>query len=486
MLENEFERQVSNTMSTYEFTPSEAVWTEVAKTLPPTRKRRIVVFWILLFLGFGGLGYWWWTSAPTFAPTSIATASGSVENKEESTSSTTIETTSTNRSNVDSIGIQQRQGVQTGATSNTPSSVSNFVQAKSEAITRSKDEQLKSSSNLLTNSTNTRKLKGRSRSKVVAPAADVQDNSSEFILAEPNTATEPTGVPTQTMESVKILNNDLVDETAPLSPTAKLSGDDKAIVQKDTIKALLDTNTLNNKTITVQQQKESKKRLQWYLQVSVGVGSAGQSLLSDNQVNSPITTGGVISVPVNVSTPIRSGFGAQLGLECRYPLSSRIFLLSGLGYQYRSCRMPLSIVTANSISNNQFYTLGNSQTYTHQFHSIQLPLMMGIPLGKTRGHDWQLLAGVQLNYLLQSNALQYDNQSNRYLQDDGLITAFQTSLSASVLFSLRRSQRTPLYLGFETQYGLNTIAASGLFGNAHMGYAGLSLRKMLGKNKTPK
>jgi Outer membrane protein beta-barrel domain len=156
-------------------------------------------------------------------------------------------------------------------------------------------------------------------------------------------------------------------------------------------------------------------------------------------------------------------FGAQWVAE--RSLGKRWDLQTGLGYAYMSTRQlvgptvpiaPTSIVgvilgTGSFV--NYVTRTGNASTYTNRFHLLQLPIGLQYKWGNQQ--QWRVQAGVAPSYLLGTNTLIYKSGATGFIREKALHNRLQ--LSAQTGFSFCPQPSSSFALGLRFSYNINSL-----------------------------
>ena len=189
------------------------------------------------------------------------------------------------------------------------------------------------------------------------------------------------------------------------------------------------------------------------------------------------------------SSEVSAGFSFGAGVFVNRDLSKRLSVSGGLGYHYYSTKIQTGTYVSNtnslSLSGgfgsvNSFYTNGNTNAYTNQYHFIELPVTLNIQLNKSKKRPVIWEAGLSLSYLLSTNALYYDPSYHVYYESEQLMNRIQLNGITAIMvgFPLGKSA---LQLGPQLQYGFTGLLKSSSGNPGHLIYYGLKISFIPGK-----
>lgn len=208
-------------------------------------------------------------------------------------------------------------------------------------------------------------------------------------------------------------------------------------------------------------------------------GSASLSL-----INNPTAS---VSLP-GKSSAVRPAGAYQLGINISRKITQRLTAVSGIRYAYFANQISVgeTVNTAVPVYNDRMERLnataiytgnGHKVDYTNQYHFLQLPLELGVGLGRKRRINLQ--SGLVLGYLVHTNALLYNQVSGVYYSDNDAIRKWQAGVSSRVNYRILNSTQFNIDLGPFVQYQLSPLYAAPK--GQHLLAAGLSGRILLKK-----
>lgn len=178
-----------------------------------------------------------------------------------------------------------------------------------------------------------------------------------------------------------------------------------------------------------------------------------------------------------VYTPstVQPGFGFSAGFFFRKQLNRRVAVSTGITYT----RVTTSLATGNKVDSvftlstsagriNQFYPLGESNTYTNRYHFIELPVSLQLQLnrGKIIPLIWE--AGVSFSELLASNALHYNSALRKYYTDNHLFNRAQLNFLIGLYLQAFSGSRHTFRIGPKLQYGVTPLYSEDVNNRNHL------------------
>ncbi|HEX3766828.1 MAG TPA: outer membrane beta-barrel protein, partial [Puia sp.] len=190
------------------------------------------------------------------------------------------------------------------------------------------------------------------------------------------------------------------------------------------------------------------------------------------------------------SSEISPGFSFDAGAFVNKNLSKRISFSAGINYHYYSTRIRtgMKINTALGTYNSMgqpiratsYYENGQSETFTNQYHFIELPLSVNFQIIKSKKTPliWEL--GVTPGYIVSSDALYYDPNTNVYFSKYLQPNKMQINGTTALMIGL------PLYkgelqVGPQLQYGFTGFVNTNDGNPGHLFYVGLKISFIPGK-----
>lgn len=474
MHENEFEKQVREKMEQLDFDPSESVWTGVNMEINKDKKRRVPFFWLFFLPGLllAGGAYYFVASNNTPVKSLKLPEQSDIAKKQSNEPATQsiepqkdIQKISNDRSAEPQNNIRKTPN---GKTANDAkiavhNSLHSANSANQNAAGYSGNQKLTKKEKQTTNGLSEENNSSPGNAAVVgtgATAADKQSSKPETIETENK-------------------NKKISDSTVGKIVTAKAANNSK----KDSV---TNTATAKNKE---QKTKHSAWRIGYTL--NAGFSNLNQDLFNSVKTLS-LTTNLASTPPGNInrgtvtysSSPIHAGFSFAAGAFVTRDLSKRFSFSAGINYHYYSTKMntgsevdaALYSVNAYSpfIPGNIYYENGNTQSFTNQYHFIEIPLSVNYRLNKSKKTPiiWEL--GLTPGYIISSNALYYDPNtnlySNKYLQPNKMQLNGVTALMVGV--PLHSGE---LQIGPQVQYGFTGFVNTSDGNPGHLFYAGLKI-----------
>ena len=218
--------------------------------------------------------------------------------------------------------------------------------------------------------------------------------------------------------------------------------------------------------------------------IGLGGGDANKSFdqaLSNSGSGGSLNPGSSFALsPPNI-TP---GAGFTAGLFFQKNITPKTAVQVGLDYTLLTTRMRIGNrvdSVANFTSNNFFYRSGTNTKYINQFHFIALPVAVNIKIGRSSRLPVYLNTGLTVAQLVHTNALEFAPLNGALYNDKKLFNKTQLSVTASLLLSINGNATHQLLVGPQLNFGITNMANAGYYKGRHYSFAGIQLKKTLGK-----
>jgi hypothetical protein len=463
MHEDKFEKQVCEKMDQLGFDPAEAVWSGVSKEINKEKKRRLPLFWLFLFSGLvlAGGGYYVTKNIQNIQNV------GNVKNVQ----------------NVGNIADVKRKEVK--------KSIAGFVNGEI-TINHSKKENKK---------TYRRNIAGINEYETI----DHSTNQVETINGIKKTNNIPAKDPAT---DGKLTNRNTISATGSANVNEAISEDkfhrgdsatdgkltnenkipvnlpatDKKLTNKITIPA--------NDSATDKKTAANKKQKRWEIGFAghAGFSNIKQGLFVSNAMgNNPSNANaspGTLPAPAtgNPVSDIQAGFSFGVGVFANRNLSRRISLSAGIDYQYYSTHVQTGAaansgaftVNSPSATGGIYFLNGNGQAYTNSYHFLELPVSVSLRLNKSHTLPVILDAGLSFAYLLNSNALFFDPNTDLYVKNTQSFNKTQLNATTALMFGFHLP-RGELRGGPQFQYGITGLTKQGYGAPEHLLYYGMKI-----------
>ncbi|MEO6721286.1 MAG: hypothetical protein ABIN67_13025 [Ferruginibacter sp.] len=500
MQENNFEKQVRQKMEELKVNPSAEAWQKVASKIEKKgRDRKMIYFFSILFLILVTSFITWWNSSTVNEKlsTPIANVDTTVTEKEtdrQINNASVSDTTILNKKNKLNIS----RGNET----------TQKINRKNKEV---KNPAVKIVSNEITSVSTKKKPdfnNGKKKENIYSPNPKIkysrpQKSSITMIAAEP--------VESDIEEaSIKKLEEGIPLETAsnkenPIDESLeKIIDKDVLIIKSGQLKysesILPPPENKYAQLVSNRGFLKEKHKWQFGLNLSGGVsttrsgylGIVGSSQLDENKDYSnsiPVTSPGNNTGSTIVYTPsqVKLSSAFVVGMYVQKQVSPNTSFLVGLNYKHYSTKMNLgvrvdSFSNSNLSSSDFYYRSGNTIKYYNRYHFIEMPVGILFNLSKKRSQlPVYLYTGISVSQLINTTALQYEQQSGSYYMNETFFNKTQVGLSARVLFSLFKNSKKPLLVGPDINYSLTKMATTGLYSDRHYSYIGLHLQKTISK-----
>ena len=127
------------------------------------------------------------------------------------------------------------------------------------------------------------------------------------------------------------------------------------------------------------------------------------------------------------------------------------------------------------------YSLTNAvNTYHNYYHFLEVPISLKVQLSSKKVPlYWD--AGVLISQLISSNALQLNDASAAYSQNNSFFNKLQTGFSTGFSASLFSKRKTSVLIGPYIYYGSSKVAHEGLYKDQHFTFVSLRTQVSLKK-----
>jgi len=465
MQNREFENKMQQKMKELTLTPADAVWDKVEAGLREEKRPRRWIFFILFFaiLIPGTLLLWH--------------KSGS-DNKEITENSIVTNTpdlqkaiTESKKGNdselvIDSVGLKTGDTVTANPDLNRKrlNSITTSVKIKIKAAAIDEQNNIVAEETLITR--NYKKFKAKTAVKVMikAPAQSTTDEEKNAGGLAYKEATDTTKTVSSVDNTVGITEN-------KTNETVINKTDSSSVNKKDTAGMV---------TEKKEEKKKAGKILKWQYGVYVAAGSSNvtNELFSNTPVfaNASIynMSGSTGNQPGSVPNDPSGATTFSIGLFVNKNINPRWKFTTGINYVYQSNSIKVgskvdTAVTLNfdpnkSISASNYYRAGNTTSYKNKFHLAEIPLLFQYRLsGKS---PLYLEAGTTISYLVNSNALVYNNNSSSYITDAAIFNHLLLSANAGAGITVLQKSKFPFNIGYQFKYGIGSVVKPS-FGKQH-------------------
>ena len=182
------------------------------------------------------------------------------------------------------------------------------------------------------------------------------------------------------------------------------------------------------------------------------------------------------SVDQNRTGPAASpehSYGFNTGVVLKKDISPKTTFVTGLGYTYYTN----SMLVGDELPGEKYSSAGILTSFRNNLHFIDLPIQLQFNLNRKHKIPLNITAGVNVSQLVASNALQYKN--GYYEIDNSLFNKTQLAFNAGFSATLFRK----LSVGPFYRYGLNSLAGEGIYGRKQLNFLGLRAALTLNINK---
>ena len=480
MYDPKFEKAVQQKMEELEFSPSDAVWTNIEQAVNANKKRRRLPFFWIFFLSGAlllGAGIVYKTARPSAMEARKLTVTGADKrNKEDITpgkgvgGGSVVENTAANRTVVrNAVGMKRII-------------VGNAV-AKKRFMAL---------------------IGGTKRSWGTASRYGAITTPAGAVTTEPAAGT------TETAAGTSVTGARTTAVGATIS-AANGSGEGSTVSRRrhnDHIQGLasfrLPPPKITGARLPVQKSSGltslSTPKYSWEAAFTGGIGVSSFKQTAGHQSGSPIyaspaysyfVTSAALANNPTISkggpSSIEAGPAFYAGVLARKPLSARWAVTIGLDLSYSSSRVhtgpivngyaptTLSLINAAAaapIQTYPYYVTGDNQVFTNRYYSLEIPATVQWQINHSRTLPLFLESGLSFSYLASSDALYYNSNSDVYFKDRDVVNRAQVNFTSSLMIGLPLGG-VNLQAGPQLEYGLTSLLATSAAAGQHLFYGGL-------------
>lgn len=506
MPDRDFDKSIQRKANELRLEPSPEVWERVAAQInEKDRRRGFAWYWLAAAIVAGALSLWFIGPITQTTPhdsTVTSSASDPLENKNQPATATQEPTALTSET--------------AGTTDNTSSSAEKTSTSSQDALAAKKDPLTASAngSNKAANSAegateisgSTARSTSSSKTNGIAKSGTTAKSNSAAIKKQ--------GLSNQEQQSLRIAKNkrQLPADATPLTATIN-AADEKELYGKSLYPQsslpqsgdiqpdpATEGDTKLNADLLAATPKPTQKKESWNLAMQIGGGSGSlreglgtvaeatpQNAFTNIALRPPGTSAALDPRP----SDIKAGPSFQASIGLSRPISRKLNFITGIQYAYFSNRIKVGREIDSSALNTNFrlqnisataaYTgAGNEgNTYYNAYHYLQVPFEIGWFLDNGKKLSWN--NGFLLGFLLQTDALHYDESAGAYYQNNDLVNKFQTSAQSSLNYRLFRTGSGSLSAGPFVNYQLSNIDKTA--GNKRLLTFGLNARFLFNKTK---
>lgn len=423
-MQNEFEKQVQQKMEELKLVPSDPVWQKVEMQIRRKKDRRRLIFWIPLLVALLGGGLW---MGIDYSSKNISYEPETHNSRENKNHTPLNQITTTAKAN-------QKETKQVNETK----------AVKHSDITSNASLKQRSVQKLLSKSKNSFTIaEQRSNAEDISL---INSETTKEISVQPEEKASDTNSEIKSLDTATVVNDE--SKTVIATPkTDSLSKDSSSIVKPE-----------------IKKHKEAK----WKYALHVNAGTSGLNRLNlfnaDKSLAVPNYNGGSTSgggpVYYGAST-VEKDFSFAVGANAQKQIGKRTSFSAGLQYNYYSNIIHVgSRITQNTViadfSVSQYYSNRSvaQHPYRNQYHFVSVPV----------GLNWQLLkkkplnfyTGLSLQYLVQTNALRFDYNSQSYFHSKDAFNSTQLFSEFGLTYSVPIRQKK-ITFGPQLQYGLSKL-----------------------------
>ena len=428
MEQSEFERNIRLKMEGLEENPGEELWDRIERRLPPHGRRRPFLFWILPLAMIAAVLIWILvgnkkdrTQQADLAPSTAQSTQPVAETHGSAHAEKAFAE--------DRLQVEDQPGKSLPGERNIDpetNSVSNFQE-------NFRDKSRKVSTNL----TPQQMIKTREKQIIIRG-----NNSSEPVTTSTASTKEVEGMGKKDEQGTRTTQNQSDDEKQHSEISDSL--ENKTI---ETAFQIAPTDSTEKSTIP-DKKKERKKQWQIGMVFSAGRSGVGDGILNRNTnpaTFDPVFSGGGGTGGVAVSYPHQPETGLYLNgsFYLDKKIDPRMTFSTGFGYTVYQNKILTGLRVDSAatysfgtgqISANNYYLVGEIQAYRNNYHYLTIPV--SIRYQPIKKFPVELLGGASFNLLLQSNALVYSANEQKYFSNKVLYSrataGFHTGVEARI------------------------------------------------------
>lgn len=467
MLSSDFEKAIQQQMGELRFPPDDAVWNNVEAALPGNRRRRRFVLFLLFCGLLTGSSYMLRDIAIPKAGNSLhgekngitadEKSSVTINDKKEDPATASNTPADDEKKPVTVAGKESR----IAATVNNPAKRSfnaNGRVAVARMVMKEKAQAISQEQRAI-----------NTPGKQATGKESIQDTFSKTIPGEQVTGSNETADHTT-------VNAVIQAPSVAISPAPAKEITTTEIKKEDSIKTVTPTPGIITKPPA---NKTAKNKTGWRfgIHLSGGISNTKNSVFGSNMVYyDPATSGsgGMGGFTNPASNPTRS-FAYMAGVYAERNISRHWALQAGLQYAFYSTGIRVgekvdSVLNVNfstfQLKADNYYrnAVAGSEKYSNHYQYLQLPLML-----QYRFVHFPLLleAGPSLSYLLQSNALLFNNTGNAWYNSRSSFNKWLFGINGGLAYSFAKSKRLPVTAGLRYSFSVSS-ATKKTFGNQHI------------------
>jgi hypothetical protein len=450
MEQNKFEKEVQQKMDELKIHPADSVWEKIEARIEKKKHSNRGLGLLLLFFIFLAGGYLLWNTSHRSITETNNSGINSPEKKPGKISSENNKT------------VQPETNFNPGSITQPGNATANTRVKKS--VNKNPSQYYKLPAN--------KKINPGENTIVTFRQIKVTDDISEEIKAKI--------VDEQPQENVKNIE-ELKDSTYKNTEPGILP---KSIL-KATIAKIKDTS--KQALITSESTKHTKKA-KWKVGIlfSGGISKVGNSFLNEDKSAAVSDPNLSIAAPapgiVLQPSATKAGFGFIIGTFAEKNIFSKTKLVLGINFKSFNTSNKVGIRNATTrLYNVQSNITNANDTYTNRYNFIELPVTLKVQIGKGKNVPLFWQGGVVISELISSNALQFDQSSIYYYNDNSIFNKTQFGLNTSISAAVFSKRKNSFLIGPYFYYDVSRLANEGLYNKKHFVFTGLRAEIIFGK-----
>ncbi|MEO6837702.1 MAG: outer membrane beta-barrel protein [Ginsengibacter sp.] len=466
MEQNNFEKNIQQSMDGFKIPPSDAVWNHVEKKIQKKKKDKKIIFiffFLVLFLLSGG--YWIFNSTKNNSQPQNHQLINVLKNDSKPTNNTDSSSTHTIIPSGNIPG-------------NTESSIVSEEKTKTQSIVI---QNKKAESVIRKNKENISVKPGfREKERIVSYAQNEKGINRKIIgiekednTVDPNNLTEKNTMPGNLKEKNANPDSTIITENKINADSILKNKEEKLIAKEDS----------SGKKIS---SKLKKDKWSFGITFSGGSSTIGDGPFGINNAVNCYTLNssfpGSITNPVYSPSKIKGSAAFIGGAFIEKNISARNKISLGISYKYYSLinevgkRIDSAIFysSQNLSSSGDLYSVtNNGKAYRNNFHYLEIPVSIKFQFGKSKKLPVYWDIGINISQLISSNALQFASNPGLYYHDNSLFNKTQIGLQTGFSATLFPNTKNPLSIGPYFIYSTSKLANEGLYDGKHFSFIGM-------------
>ena len=437
MEENKFEKQVQQKMDELKIQPSDAVWKKIEVRIEKRKEHRwgLIILFLLIGITLCG-GYWLWSARQQkFLGDNSAAKNSSVKDIGQ----TSVKENKNIQRKINPVSESTNENNNEGATIKQPRVENKNSTQNGKFLTPSRTKD-KSNAKEKTSITSTGETEMIGDTSIETKASMTSSALSENVIDKPE---------------------DSLQGKVYVDSSSKSIASDVPVSDHDTA-----AQKEPNAAVT---KKSNKNKWKFGILLSGGMSGVGSHFLDLNDAPVYAAPGALSSgQQTGFSSPgSKSAFAFLAGLFVERQISKRSGLVAGINFK------SFNVSTGLNDSAGTYSSRSAANKYINRFNFIELPVSVKMLIGNEKKIPLYWQGGLVLSELINSNALQYNEYSGYYYQDNSIFNKTQFGFNTAFSVGLFPKQKTSILIGPYFYYNASKIGNEGLYNKKHFAFVGL-------------